>query len=378
MADPGTGLLVGINAFLVALIAIAVTNQLGWRRLAAVRPASAGPTVSVLVPARNEARNIVRCVVSLLALNYAPLEVIVLDDASTDGTADLVRDLAAHDPRLRLLPGRPLPAGWLGKHWACEQLAEAARGELLLFTDADTWHGPGALGAAVATLVSHDADLVSALPHQELGTWGERLVVPILPFCLFSCFPMAIIERWPWWPLVMAVGQFMLFRRAAYARSGGHAAVRTCPTDDVALARRLVARGGRWRLVDAGTLVSCRMYRGFGPAVAGFSRSLLPALGGNPGVFAAIWAWLALVFLWPPAVLALSVGQAALPALAVSATCLALALWALVVRRFGLPPWLALAYPVVMGLAVAVAARSLAVGLTGRATWKGRPVAVSG
>ena len=214
-----------------------------------------------------------------------------------------MRELAAQQARLRVIKGSPLPAGWLGKHWACHQLAQAARGDLWPFTDADTHHHPSTLREAVAALLTEKADLVSAIPRQELGSWGERLIVPILPWSVFSFFPLWLAERWPWPPLVMAVGQFMLFRREAYERSGGHAAVRANVVDDIALAQHVVARGGRWRLLDAGTRVSCRIYRGFSGAYQGFGKSLFAAFGYNAPVLTAIRLWLGMVFLAPPVLL---------------------------------------------------------------------------
>jgi chlorobactene glucosyltransferase len=375
MAEDLNGLLFGINAFLVGLLAIALGNWLSWRRLATAAGLRTGPHVSVLVPARDEAHQVGDCLRSLLAQDYADFDIVVLDDDSTDGTGQILSGLAAADARLQLLAGRPLPPGWTGKNWACHQLAHAATGELLLFTDADTRHHPRALGEAVATLQRAEVGLLSALPRQELRSWGEQLLVPILPWSLFSCYPELLIRRLRRPALAVAVGQFMLFRRAAYQRSGGHAAVRASPTEDVALARRMVAAGERVCLADAGDRVTCRMYAGFRQAWAGFGRSLLPALGGKPWLFLPIWIWLGLVFLLPPfALLAWRLGADSAPGPAGAAIALALLSWTLVVRRFGLPRRLVLVYPAIMALAVAVATYSLVLGLTGRATWKGRPL----
>ena len=368
-----THLLYSISAFLGVLLLIALSNWHALRRLGVFPQPPAWPRASILVPARNEAGNIAACARSLLAQDYPEFEMLVLDDESHDGTGDLMAELAARDARLRVLPGRALPAGWLGKHWACCQLAEAASGEVWLFTDADTIHRPGALRAGVAALLAERADLITGLPRQEMRSWGERLIVSILPWSLFCSYPLALAERWPWPPLVMAVGQFMLFRRGAYERVGGHAAVRANAADDIALAQRLVARGGRWRLLDAGELVACRMYRGFEQAFHGFSKSLFAAFGYHAAAFAAIWLWLALVFLAPPLLLALSLmGLGGPPALPLAATGLALGLWGLGIGRLRLPLALLAAYPLSVALAACIALHSLVATATGKAAWKGR------
>jgi chlorobactene glucosyltransferase len=363
----------GSLVFLGVLLLITVSNCLAWRRLGAFSAQHVWPPVSVLVPARDEAANIRACVESLLAQDYPAFEVLVLDDASSDGTGEIVRGLAAGDARLRLLSGRPLPAGWLGKHWACHQLAEAAAGALWLFTDADTIHHPPSLRAAVAALHALDADLVTALPRQVMRSWGERLIVSLLPWSLFCFYPLALAQRVRWPALVMGIGQFMLFRREAYERIGGHAAVRTHVADDIALAQRLVTHGGRWRLLDGTAHVTCRMYSGFAPAFQGFSKNLYAAFGYAAPAFLAIWSWLGLVFLAPFILLALwAWGLPASPGPSLAAIGLAMTLWVLCVWRLSLPRSLVFIYPVSLALALIIAARSFILTRTGRAQWKER------
>ena len=183
----------GIATFLGILLLIALVNLLALRRLGRYPLPPLFPRVSVLLPARNEEAVIGDCVRSLLAQDYPDFEVLVLDDGSTDGTGDVLAALARTDARLRVLTGRPLPEGWLGKHWACQQLADAATGDLLLFTDADTIHHPQALRVGVAALLAERADLMSGFLRQRLHTWGERLTVPAIFWCFFCSCP----SRWP-------------------------------------------------------------------------------------------------------------------------------------------------------------------------------------
>ncbi len=376
-----TALLAGGGLFLLVVAGIAASNARALRRLASYVPAPNAPVplVSILVPARNEAANIADCVRSLLAQDYTAFEVVALDDASTDGTGAILNALAAADGRLRVLRGQPLPAGWLGKHWACAQLAEAARGEVFLFTDADTRHAPSALRLAVAARQQAGVDLVSALPQQDTGSWGERLVVPMLAWSLFCFLPLALAHRQQRPALSASIGQFMLIGRAGYARAGGHAGVRAHAADDLALTRRLLAAGGRWRLLDAGALVRCRMYHSFGEAREGFSKNLYAAFDYRPGVFVFIWLWIGLAFLTPVMVLTLALVGAAWPplvtALAALGTALGWGIWAGYVLRFGWPLRLSLTYPGLVFTAVALALRSLRLTRAGRATWKGRVIA---
>jgi chlorobactene glucosyltransferase len=372
---------VGILVFLGAVLLVALSNWRALRRLGRARYAAPRrwPRVSILVPARNEEENIGPCVRSLLAQDYPVFQVLVLDDESSDGTAEVLASLPEEDGRLRVIQGRPLPSGWLGKHWACQQLAEAADGELLLFTDADTRHHPAALRDAVRALLAEEADLLSALPHQKVGSWAERLLVPIIPWALFSFLPLALAHRWHWPVLSAAIGQYLLFRREVYAQVGGHAAVRQHAADDLALGRRVKAHGLRLRLVDGGERISCRMYHNAGEVYEGLSKNLLAAFGYLVPAFLFVWLWLGLVFWQPLVVLGLAgLGMDLSPTsllLAGAAVAASLLLWGLSTWRFGFPLWLAPLYPVSVLLTVWLALRSLVLTVRGRATWKGRTLA---
>jgi chlorobactene glucosyltransferase len=363
-------------AFVACLVLIALSNWRVLRRLDRYRMPTRTPRVSVLVPARNEESEIEGCVRSLLAQTYPDFEVMVLNDHSTDRTGEILASLASTDARLRVLAGVDLPRGWLGKHWACQQLAEASRGELLLFTDADTRHGPRSILHGVAALEYEESDLLTALPYEETVTWAERLIVPVVSWAILTFLPLSIAYRRPWRSLSAAIGQYMLFRRSAYVQIGGHAAVRSDPVDDIALARRIKLLGFRWRLGDATHDVRCRMYRNADQVFEGFSKNLFAGFGQRLFLFIGVWLWLAVVFLLPVVVLFLGLLGGLVPAfdtvIAGFGIAFGLASWGICHLRFGYPLRMAPLYPVTMLLVLYIAARSVILTLQGRASWKGR------
>lgn len=236
------------------------------------------PFVSVIVPARNEEANIGRCVASLCAMEYPAFEVLVVDDGSEDGTAAIVESLSPGGAAsLRLLKGRPLPDGWFGKPWACWQGASAARGELLLFTDADTVHSPALLGQTVGELLRERADVCTLIGRQIMGSFWEQLLQPQFFMLLAARYPRAGTSRKPsHWRHAIANGQYLLFRRQVYEASGGHRAVAGEVVEDLRLAQLLV-RGG-WKLMVRGAEgLQTRMYRSLGGLVEGWAKNVATA-----------------------------------------------------------------------------------------------------
>lgn len=366
-----------VIVFQAILLLIALSNAWTLRRTGRRSAPPGFPKTSILVPARNEQANIERCVRSLLSQDYADFELLVLDDQSTDQTRAILESLAASDVRLRVLDGRPLEEGWLGKNWACAQLAAQAAGDLLLFTDADTAHRPEALRAVVGALEAEHADLVSAFPRQELRTWGEKLIVPFFSWVMYCFMPLRVAYRTRLPPLSCAVGQVLLFRRTAYQAIGGHGAVHSAIAEDLALARRIQALGYRFRMMEAGALVSCRMYRTGREAYDGLSKNLFAAFGFRLVPYLFAWLWLAVMFLAP--LVTLGAWAMGVPGVQLAAVlgCIALALvlWSFPYRRLGLPLWPAALYPVTLLVMEVVALRSVWLALTGRLVWKDRSLA---
>jgi len=365
-----------IIIFLAVMLLIALSNLRAWRRLGSYRAVSTFPRLSVLVPARNEEVSVEKCVRSLLAQDYPDYEVLVLDDQSDDRTPSVLADLASAERRLQILRGEPPPPPWLGKHWACHQLARAAGSDYLVFVDADTRLAPQTLRYAISATLAEGTDLLSVFPRQEVGSWSERLVVPVLQWSIFCFLPLALAYRLRVPGLVAASGQFMLFRREAYDAIGGHAAVRQDVLDDVALTRRVQANGLRWRLLDGGEHMRCRMYRDFHGVCEGFSKNLFALFGYNVPLFVFVWLWVLTLHYEPLIVLALRLLPGVVTqtnaVLASIAVVEMLCLWGLTSWHFGFPRYLALLYPLGSLLTVGIAMRSLVVTLLGRGQWKGR------
>lgn len=219
------------------------------------------PSISVLIPARNEENAIQEAVESVLRSTGVALEVIVMDDSSTDRTGDIVRQLAARDARVRLMQGDSLPPGWNGKQYACWRLAQSASHDRLCFMDADVRLEQDALARMSFFLDTAKADLVSGFPRQITGTFLEWLLLPLIHFALLGFLPVARMRSSTDPSLAAGCGQFLLARRTAYFASGGHAAIRATMHDGILLPRAFRQHGNRTDLADLTRLARCRMYR---------------------------------------------------------------------------------------------------------------------
>ena len=265
-------------------------------------PPAVAERVSILVPVRDEADRIGSCLEALLASSgLLDVEVLVLDDGSSDGTADVVRRCAAGDPRLTLIDGgdSPLPDGWLGKTWACERLARAASGSVLVFVDADVVVAPHGVAAAVVLMRHSGLDLVCPYPRQLADGVVPRLVQPLLQWSWATLLPLGLAESSPRESLVAANGQLLVVDAAVYRRSGGHEGIRGEVLDDVALLRAVKHAGGRGVVVDGTHLATCRMYDGTEALVEGYTKSLWSAFGSPAGATAVV-ALLSWLYVVPP------------------------------------------------------------------------------
>ena len=306
--DPLNERVLGALTHVCALTALGYTARAsvmlrGLVTVPAIAALPGAPSLSIVVPARNEERTIERCVRSLLAQMLTDFEVIVVDDRSTDRTAAILAQLAREHPRLRVVPGEPLPEGWVGKPWALAQGERAARGEWLLFTDADTRHAPHACASALAFARARGADALTLWTYQELGTWSERAVLPtLLGMVLLASGTIAQLNDPADRDHALANGQYVLVTRAAHDALGGFEALRGEIVEDVAFAHRL-KDDGRFRLVlaDGGRIVRVRMYTSLRELWNGFSKNMYAGAKGDLRALSGGIAFLALLSVVPAA-----------------------------------------------------------------------------
>jgi chlorobactene glucosyltransferase len=238
------------------------------------------PLISVIIPVRNEARNIRECLQAVFTQSYPNIEIIVVDDRSTDDTHRILAELAEKDRRLRVILGAELPPGWVGKPHALVQGAAAAQGDWLCFMDADTFASPGLLSAAFNLAGRHQADMFSILTRQILGSFWERTILPLVFLGLSFGFPASRVND-PSRPDAIANGQFILIRRAVYQAIGGHAALKDRIDEDRALADLVKRLGYRLVLADGRELARTRMYTSLPEMWEGWTKNIYLGLQGK-------------------------------------------------------------------------------------------------
>jgi len=257
------------------------------------------PPVSVLIPARDEEAAIGPCLWSVLDQTYPNIEIIVLDDESSDRTAEIVIAYGENHKNLRLINGRPLPAGWKGKNHAFHQLSVEAGGDILIFLDADCTLAPWAVESAVLRMKDHGLDMMSAFPTQRLKNIGEYFTVPVMNWFLLTFLPLRKVftSKNPVW--AAANGQFLAFTRKAYGAVGGHEAVADEVVEDMEFARLVKKRGMTMMTLLGGEGIFCRMYDSFMGGFRGFSKNFFPGFKTGPAPFVLLLSFIFASFFIP-------------------------------------------------------------------------------
>ncbi len=363
--------------FLSILLFISITNLFLLKSIKKFRFQGKLPGVSILIPARNEAENIEKCVRSLLAQKYHDYEVIVLDDDSDDGTHEVLKRLEKSDERLKIIKGKPLPEGWTGKNWACMQLFEASSKEIIVFVDADTYFDPDMIDNAVRAFKASNLDFMTVLLRWEIASFGEKITVPVVYWSFFSFFPLIIFHLFKFPALAIAFGQFIMLKRDAYIKTGGHEAVKDNTLDDIALAKKVIKVGLNWGVFEAVDFGTCRLYRSFKESINGFSKSLFGAFEYRLLPFVFAWTWIFICCAEPFILTGLSLlGKKTFFSeyLAYLALFEFFVLWAIPVLRMKYSYNILPLFPLAISAYSFIAFLSLTKTLKGSSTWKGRKI----
>ena len=267
-------------AFLLLRFAVVFVNSITSTKL---EPAWTDDKeqISILIPARNEEANLGELLSDIYAQDYCNYEVIILDDFSADNTGLIAMEFAKAHPSFRLIKGSELPEGWLGKSWACHQLAQEAKGKYFLFLDADVRIKGFLLSSALEKMKRSQLALLSLFPRQEMMSTGEWLVVPIMHYLLLSLLPLKLIELFKHPSLAAANGQFMLFKAEEYRLYQWHGKVKNEVTEDIEIMKEVKRSGYRGATLLENNFIRCRMYHSLKEGVHGFSKNLLPGFGGS-------------------------------------------------------------------------------------------------
>ena len=257
------------------------------------------PMVSILIPARNEEKNIRKILNSMLKQDYPNIEIIVLDDNSTDKTTEIVEEFIKKDSRIRLVVGGPLPFGWKGKCFACHQLSKEARGDYFVFTDADTLHYPNSISGSLAALLQDRVDVVSVYPRQIAVSFAERMTVRFINFAILSFMPLCLVKYSKSSFFSTAIGQFFMFKREAYETIKGFESVKDEILEDINISKQVKRCGRKIMVYDGSDSIFCRMYNNIGDLIRGFSRFVYAAFDCNLLMLTVAIFFISLIFLVP-------------------------------------------------------------------------------
>jgi glycosyltransferase involved in cell wall biosynthesis len=284
-------------SFLSARVLISFINFITRNKLKAGIPAG-NPLLSVLIPARNEETSLPLLLDDLGDLTFGNVEIIVCDDHSTDHTADILKARSGQHPNLTWFKGADLPEGWLGKNYACYQLAQKAKGDYLLFLDADVRVSPDMASNALHYIQKSGRQLVSVFPTQEMRSFGEMVTVPIMNWILLSLLPLPLVRSSANPALSAANGQFMLFEGKNYRENQWHLNVKNESTEDIVISRLIKKKGGKVATLTGNSDVFCRMYHSADEAISGFSRNVNEYFGGSRLIM--VLFLLTILFGWYP------------------------------------------------------------------------------
>ncbi len=267
--------------FLFIRILIALVNYLSFAYLPKITSLSVAPSVSILIPARNEEKNIGTLLAQLTTFDYPDLEIIVYNDHSTDKTESIVNHWVTNNPNIKLINGKELPQGWLGKNHACHQLAKTATGELILFLDADVNVKKDVIQRSISYLQQHQLDFLSVFPKQIVISLGEKISVPLMNWILLSLLPLFLIRKSNNEAFSAANGQFMLFKAIIYKSLFPHEVCKYEKVEDIAIMKLYKQKGLPSDTLLGDEDITCRMYQGINDAIEGFTKNIFQFFGNS-------------------------------------------------------------------------------------------------
>lgn len=289
-----------ILVFTVVQFIVAATNLIFRQNLQEIH-LNGNPLISILIPARNEEQNIGVILNDLINQQYANLEILVFDDQSEDLTGKIVCDMGEKDSRIKLIRSEGLPAGWLGKNFACHSLSNHANGDYLLFLDADVRIGKTIIQSAAGYAGQHNLGLLSIFPKQIVFTSGEKMTVPVMNYILLTLLPLPLVLGLRFPSLAAANGQFMLFSPEIYRNLHPHEHEKKSKAEDIGIARYFKINGIRVACLTGNESIQCRMYKNFDEAVKGFSKNIT-AFFGNSFLLATLF-WMITTFGFIPVII---------------------------------------------------------------------------
>lgn len=376
-------LLIIAASYLLYTVIVFVRNLFEFRSLQYSSVSTDGQElVSVCIPARNEENVIERCVTSALDQSYNDCEVLVLDDNSTDSTPDILDHLNKAHSSLKVIQGKAKPDDWLGKPWACHQLSKQAKGDIILFIDADVWLEKSAVARSVSALKR--SDTITVWPKQEILTFWEKLIIPMIYYGLYSLLPAKYVEENPKWvprpfrkrvgvQFAAACGQFIGFNRYAYDGIGGHSSVKNQVVEDVELAKVIKRNDLKITMYDGLNTVNCRMYRSHHEIFEGLRKNFFVGFGRNLLLFLFMSVMQFIVYIAPVFILILGAPHQRIYA-AVILGIILIQRWILDLR-FKWNPAMSILQPLTILWFEVLGIRCLWDHYTGKkAQWKGREV----
>lgn len=360
-------LILFITGTLIILMIIMAMNLFIFPKLTLEETSANAPFISILVPARNEATVIARTVKLLLNQTYMNYEVIILDDKSEDNTGQLALEASQGDKRLKVISGIDLPNGWMGKSWACHHLAISAKGDILIFTDADVQWGENALNSIVTQMQTSQVDMLTVWSTQITETFAERLTVPLMGMVILGYLPTVMVHHSPFSIFAAANGQLMAWQKSVYEAIEGHKAVANNVLDDVSLAKIAKKNGYKIRMVDGNEQIKTRMYHNWQSVRDGYAKNILAGYGSVPALLlGAVFHWL--LFLVPYALLFIAEYRLFGLILIIAGLTLRVVSAIFTKQRVIDALWM----PLTVLLFTIISMRSIYWHYTGKVTWKGR------